>query len=363
MELGMRLLESKQKLEPEFLNHYTLYWQRVKKFWGLWPEYWEDLIVRGIRQGLEGTGRETSASFLKFVEASKIKMNRTWDALRLLCLHSPRGKTDIDIVDDIKLLEGQKWSFRLFEKLPVAKAIQLLKLVLSDKTDSNFLTDTPTNSILDLQTLKHGHSFNAILYQTMLQISMLDPVQQSKGCQKAVETYKDLKRQSESSREQPDRASYARAAGLYAIASGSLEFYAAHVKWLARFVSDPLTLEVVFSKNAIASREAVELLSGFPHTVSETTTLSEVSEKVFKANAILLQFREHQKAAFRQPSCQYYDWDALRTLQHGILNTRIRRGTRLQGIINVSQAELYGQIWGQNLDLFLEFWFRPMSKV
>lgn len=363
MELGMRLLEFNPNLENQFVKHCALYWQRITIYWGLWPEYWEDLVIRGMQLGLEGSGQNISASFLRFVDNSKIKEDRTWDAFRLLCLHLPKGKIEIGTTKDLRLLDRQKWNLEVLEKLPADKAIRILQFLLSDKLNSDFLDQVPSYSILHLSRVGDQYNFNALLYQTMLQISMPDELQRSKGYQRAIEAYENLKGQSESSREQQDRALYAKAAGLFAIASGSLEFYGAHVKWLVRFVQDPLTVKVIFGRYAIASKEASNLLSGIPYPLPKTTTLSKISKNVSMANAILLQFHEHQKAAKRQPSYQDCDWNAWRTLLVSSITTRIDRAPILQNNINASQGELYSQLWSQTLALFSQIGFEYMNKV
>ena len=51
----------------------------------------------------------------------------------------------------------------------------------------------------------------------------------------------DLKKKSTSSREQFERAEFAKAACFFAIASGSLELYGEIVAWLQRFIRDPVS--------------------------------------------------------------------------------------------------------------------------
>jgi hypothetical protein len=59
------------------------------------------------------------------------------------------------------------------------------------------------------------------------------------------EAVDEQKRKASTSREQTDRAFFAKSALLWAIASGSLAFYGETVIWARRFVRDPVSTVVL----------------------------------------------------------------------------------------------------------------------
>jgi hypothetical protein len=364
LDLGLRLLNTKAHLKNDFIVQDHFFWAQITVYWGKDPERWEDLVVKGLRLGLgSNSKRNISVGFTIFASKSGIKDDRTWPLLRLFCLHVPKNGVDIEVTTELKALARQKWDTQVFNRLSNDKAIRLLKGLLRANPNFDFLDASSGDSILSMQTLYDQHNFNALLYLTQLQTRSVDTNQQAEAAKRAEDAVADLKRKSASSREQPDRAQYAKAAGLFAIASGSLDIYGELVEWLQRFIRDPLTVKVIFHRDSIATIDASNLLSGIPKQLGNGASLSKISASVAKANEILLKFHAHKQLAKREPSFQAYDWKAVSALLRAAIKTRIYQAKQLQKMLNAADGELYGAIWSQTFAMFSQVGVESMHEV
>ena len=119
-------------------------------------------------------------------------------------------------------------------------------------------------------------NFNVVLFLTLLQ-------QDSEEIQIRTKSAVDeLRQKSATAREQTDRAKLAVAASAFAIASGSLDLYGDTITWQQRFVRDPLSVKVIFGRDAVMTTEGIELLSGIPNPLPKDITLAEVAVRVKK---------------------------------------------------------------------------------
>jgi hypothetical protein len=214
-----------------------------------------------------------------------------------------------------------------------------------------------------MQALYDQRNFEALRILTQLQARATDSNQRAEAYKRAEEAVANLKSKSASSREQPERAQYAKAAGFFAIASCSLKLYGEFVTWLQRFVRDPLTVKVVFSRDAIAPADSGSLLSGIPNPLPQDLSLSTISASVAEANEILLRFHAHKQLAKREPSYQKYDWKTVSTVLHTAIKTRIARARKLQKTLNAADGELYSAIWIQTFALFSQVGAESMQEV
>ena len=362
-DLGLRLLAAKKHLEQPFSITDDHFWHVIVENWGKWPEHWEDLFIKGLSLSLAGSVENVAEPLLKLANRSGIKKDRSWSLLRLYCLHALKNGVDVDQTQDFKFLARQRWSLQAFKKLDDGKILRLLQNLLEVNANFDFLHGASHTSVLHLQQVFEQHNFNAMLFLTQLEARSSDRAVRERARQRAMSNYKDLKGQSTRSREQKDRAQYAKAAGFVAIASGSLEMLGDHVHWLQRFIRDPLTVKTVFGGHAIAPQEASDLLSAIPDTDDPDMTLEEVSQNVAKANEILLMLHKHQQVARREPSYQLHDWQGVSSLLHSSVQTRIARAKRLQKSLDASQGDLYGAIWSQTFAMFSQTRAEYMRKV
>lgn len=364
LSLGMQLLAAKDKLKNGFVSTDANFWPLIIEYWRKWPENWEDLYIRGLQLGFGGSPQNIPDAFLKAANGKGIKKERTWSILRLYCLHAIKDGIDIDHATDLKVLAKQRWSIQAFQKLPDEKIIHLLKLLLRANQNFDFLQAGSRDSILSQQTIYDKHNFNVLLFLTQLQLRATDETEQGQAIERAEGMLEEFKKKASVSREQSERAQYARAAGYVAISSGSLEVFGDFVHWLQRFIRDPLTVKVVFNTSAIAVSEASNLLAAIPDVdYKQSLNLSDISETVAKANEILLKFHEHKQIAKREPSYQEHDWRGIQTLLHNSIKTRLERARKLQRSLDASQGELYSAIWSQTFAMWSRTGADSMREV
>jgi hypothetical protein len=369
MDLGMQLHAAKAKRKQSFAVPDDLFWHPIVEYWSKWPEHWQSLFFKGLQLGLGGSAKNIPNVFLKLANRSKVAKERSWELFRIVCLYTEtediRLGVDLNMSCPDKLLAKQKWTVETFRKLDDHSIHVLLDLLVRPGVNQNFdfLHGAPQNSILSQPNVDEQHNFNAQLWLIQLKTTLPGTDAQVKGRDKAADMIEQFKNKSVGSREQPERAKYAKAAGIVAIASGSLKLFGEHISWLQRFVRDPLTAKVVFAPNALASQEASNLLSAIPESWTEDITLDVVAENVAQANAILLNLHEHQELAKREPSYHNRDWQGVTTLLHDTIKTRIARARKLQQSLYASQGEVYSAIWSQTFAMFSQVGPDSMYKV
>lgn len=172
-----------------------------------------------------------------------------------------------------------------------------------------------------------------------------------------------FRQQSAASREQAERAQYAKAACFAAIASGSLGCYAETIEWTQRFVRDPLTVKTLFDRHSMLTEEGIELLSGVPSRLAETMTLAEASKRVSKANSILQTLQEHMRLAKREPSYRSQDWDAVVTLFDRATSRRIENVRKMRRHLTAPDGELFSALWSQTFAMLSDISAESLDRV
>lgn len=195
--------------------------------------------------------------------------------LRMFCLHIPGVGIDLDTTDDFTVLAEQGWSSDVFYQLNKEHAIRLLNGLLFAKPEYGFLQFSSgyTSILYNQYNPSQPHS-NAVLLSTLLSRSS------NATQQKAINAVDELRRKSAISREQPERASLAKRASDYAIASSNIGLYSETITWQQRFVRDALTVKEIFGRGAVTTREGIELLSGIPQPLPENITLAQAAKQV-----------------------------------------------------------------------------------
>jgi hypothetical protein len=170
MELGLKLLEVK----PEYKKgQFTgiRFWLKLKDFWRRAPAIWEDLFVKGLQLGLGGSQNNIGNDF-------KISQNKNpdkeWYLLRLHCQHIPKNGVDIEDTNNVKILAKQAWWAEMFLRLNSARAIDLLKKLITANAEYDFLRSTSQTTILKTQSVIGQRNFNAWLLLTLLQSKSSD---------------------------------------------------------------------------------------------------------------------------------------------------------------------------------------------
>ncbi|KAG9229525.1 hypothetical protein BJ875DRAFT_523077 [Amylocarpus encephaloides] len=338
--LGLRLLEAKPQLK--FSVQSKGLWVKLIDCWKRDPEFYDDAIVLALRLELSGPPTLIGENYLSTSRYLYKRRDLKWMLLRLYCVHVPEKGVDIDTTNDSKPLAKQSWSTAVFYELEKEQAIKLLEGILSVNPEYDFL-QAAKGSILSDHGVKFQHNFNVILLMTLFQ-------KDSEAIQKkATVAVNELRKKSATSREQPERAEFAIAASLYAIASGNLDLYGETVTWQQRFVRDPLTTKDIFGRAAVTTSEGIELLSGIPDPLPENVSLAQVSSYVKKANQILMTFYQTMEIARREPSWQQYHWTGLITLFDAAISKRVDRVGALGRQLQSLEADLYTAIWASTI--------------
>ena len=341
IRLGLQLLEAKPELMSKFRSHGM--WLKLSTRWKKAPEFYEDLVALALRLELGGSQKTIGKDFLSTSNAIRAKQELRWPLLRLYCLQVPKKGVDLDTDDDFTPLANQLWPSDVFYHLSKDQAVTLLNGLHHANPEYSFLQTPAKTSVLGNHGISSQRNFNAVLLLTFLQRDSEEIQMRAKS---AVD---ELRKKSATTRDQSDRANLAIAASGYAISSGSLDLYGETVTWQQRFARDPLSVKMIFARDAVMTAEGIELLSGIPEPVPEGITLAEVAVRVEKANEILKTFHETMLIAKREPSFQKRDWSDVMSLFGAAIDLRVDRAKDLQKHLRDPVADVYTAIWGGTL--------------
>ena len=158
--------------------------------------------------------------------------------LQLIFLYSKGLEVDIDTDEGLAKLPLGRWPSSLFLTLQREHAVALLLRLSRVKPEDSFLEVQGDRITILSQRPTPDSSYGG----PRLLLLLLREGSEA-GLKAAEGAVEELKTKALRSREQTDRAFYAKSASLYAIASGSLELYGDTVSWLRRFVRDPKTVK------------------------------------------------------------------------------------------------------------------------
>ncbi|KAL9095476.1 MAG: hypothetical protein Q9165_002347 [Trypethelium subeluteriae] len=341
--LGLQLLQIMPRLKVGFQS--TSIWSELMTRWTRVPELYEDLLVLALHLGLGGSQEAIGQDFMQALLYLKEKPELRWPLLRLRCLHIPKKGIDIDTVEDFKLLSHQPWACDVFSQLSEDRAIRLLKGLYEANPEYSFLQRPGRTSILSMQDIKSQRNFNAALLLIILQ-------RRSEEMQQSVKsTVDELRKKAAKAREQTDRAQFAKAAAACAIASGSLDLYKETVTWQQRYIRDPLTVKVIFARDATMTTEGIDLLSAIPQPLSDNMRLADIAANVKKADEVLMEFHSLMYLAKREPSFWQPDWNGVTSLFGETIDQRVHRAMELQKHLQSSEADIYAAIWSGTLGM------------
>ncbi|KAI3397683.1 hypothetical protein diail_10452 [Diaporthe ilicicola] len=342
IKLGLEILDKNRGKHRHDANSL---WTRTLSGWQNWPDQYEDALRLALRLGLAELPHKDPRSYLDIL--SSLQPERRERLLRFCYLDIPHRGIDLFSADDYRDFAKQTWPAELFRLLTPEQAIRLLKKLYEANAEYNFLEPPAGPSILMTRHVGSQDNFNVDLYLTMLQ---RDDQKVQTSAREAVDK---LRKKASAAREQADRATSAKAAASYAIATGSLEIYGETIVWQQRFVRDPLTVKSIFAHHVVRTDEGVELLSGVPtpETLAETCKdnipllLDEISREIKSADAVLRTLQETYLLAKREPSFQEQDWTHVKGLFTAALNSRMSRSKALQNHFEVPSSEIDQVIW------------------
>ncbi|KAI0472338.1 hypothetical protein F4859DRAFT_483842 [Xylaria cf. heliscus] len=316
--------------------------------WKEHPDQYEHLLVQGLRRGLGGSAEAISEGYLKTIDGipdEELSSELRWRLLRLYCKNVPPKGIDIETSSDYRCLANQEWSFRVVEKLEREHAVLFLDRLYKVNLNFDFFRAPGNYTSIYSMRLAPRRNFNVELFLTTHNRG--DAYAQ----QRAQDEVELLRRKAATARDQEDRALFAKASAHYAIATGDLEVYAETLLWQQRFIRDPLTVQSIFSRDAILTLEGIALLSGITLSPTEDTTLSTISQRLAVANQMLKGFHEAHRMAKKEPSYNNSDWAALRFLYTDVYNERVSRAKKLKLQPHESELDMFHVIWEGTADL------------
>ncbi|KAI1193176.1 hypothetical protein F5X97DRAFT_50478 [Nemania serpens] len=379
VKLGLRLIE----LKPDFKlsSDAGVLWAEIVTLWKKYPQQYEDLLFQGIRlglrgsntilpviatrwkeepdqyepllvhslrQGLGGSAGKISEGYLKTISGitlAELSPKLRWRLLRLYCQHVPQEGIDIETSSDFKCLANQEWSFELVSELEREHAALFLDRLYKVNPNFDFLrAPTGYRSIYSRRNTPR-RNFNVELLLIAYRRRDAD------AQHRAQEEVDQLRKKAATSREQGDRAIFAKAAAYYAIATGDLEVYAETLIWQQRFIRDPLTAQAIFAPDAILTKEGVALLSGIAPSQVEGTTLSVIRQRLAVANSILESLNEAHRLAKKEPSYKQSNWAALLSIYSDVYNERVLRVKKVELGLQENELDMFHTIWEGTADL------------
>ncbi|KAI0552861.1 hypothetical protein F4679DRAFT_571543 [Xylaria curta] len=321
-------------------------------------DQYEHLLIQGLRQGLGGSAEKISEGYLKTISGiprQELSSELRWRLLRLYCQHVPQKGVDIETSSDFRCLANQEWAFEVVDKLKKEHAVIFLNHLYKVNPSFDFLRPPMSyKSILSLRTSRRN--FNVDLLLTSYHCGDDD------AQQRARDDVDQIRKKAATSPEQEDRALFAKASAHYAIATGDLDVYAETLLWQQRFIRDPLTVQSIFTRDAILTREGVALLSGITSPI-EDTTLSIIRQRLPVANQMLKSFSEAKRMANKEPSYKHSAWTALQSLYDDVYRERVSRIKKVKLQPHESELDLFHIIWDGTTDLVSSIGSDILSQV
>ncbi|GAP87988.1 putative DNA-binding protein hexbp [Rosellinia necatrix] len=306
------------------------------------PDEYEQLLVHALRYGLGGVLKEMSEGYLKTINSlprAELSSELRWRLLRLYCQHIPPKGIDIETALDFKCLANQEWSFEVVDKLEIDHAVLFLSRLYESNPHFDFLR-APSDYV-SIYSMRHQPrpNFNVELLLTSHRRGDAD------AQQRARDEVDQLRKKAATSREQEDRAIFAKASAHYAIATGDPEVYAETLVWQQRFIRDPLTVQSIFARDAILTVEGIALLSGITLSPTECTTVSQIQQQLGLANQMLEQFNAARRMASKEPSYDYSTWGTLQSLYTDVYNERVSRAKKVKLQPDEPNLDMFHIIW------------------
>lgn len=214
----------------------------------------------------------------------------------------------------------------------------------------------PEGDFLDYSNVSHNTlSIFRFDHRKETTLLLLYLFRTEEGREEKAETAMDQRRKkAATSREQADRAYWAKYAVFCAIASGSQNLYAETLLWVRRYNKDALTVKELYSPSTVQTPEGIDLLCGVPErSHSSTIILGDVEQSVKKGNEICLLLLDTACMGIREPSFSAHDWTAVCSLMNRVVQLRLNRVNKLQTVLGATDTEIYSAVWNHTIETAL----------
>ena len=271
-----------------------------------------------------------------------------YDLLRIICLHNADIQVDIDSDDGLKAIRIQTWPTFVFMMLQRDHSLKLLKRLIRLKPEADFLQLDFGYTIFSQAKSPGSRRCDTRLLLTMLQTTKEAGVHES-----PINTLESLKSKASSSREQTDRAFFAKSAAFHAVAGKDLTLYENTVQWTRRFLRDAMTVKTVYSPDVTNTVEGIALLGGIPEDLGSWTA-AEICMRIINANKIMLDFLDAAVTSLREPFFYARDWTGPLSLFQKVVLNRMSNADRLKRRFQLSEDEIYDILWTGTLYMLLQ---------
>ncbi|KAL8666790.1 MAG: hypothetical protein Q9168_007412, partial [Polycauliona sp. 1 TL-2023] len=331
---------------PAFLCHLASYWSRKDAIKQSAPD-----IALSECLGLYGVSERNNVYGSTFELAQNLypKIHQRHRYLLLCKVMQSFTKPGIDLNDLASDHSSTypNWPCRLFIGMTTGEALALLKRLSNTRQDGNFLAIEGDNSIFSQPSKSNGIRTDPGLLLTYLSRGQAGAISQ------AEVAIKQMQSKSASSREQTDRAFFAKSAMFYAIASGSLDLYHGVITWCRRYIKDPMTARTVFGDGSVLTAEGIDLLSGMYNDKLQAPSTAADHWQVAKANHVVLELFNICCSALKEPSFNVNDWDAIKSIYGSVVQRRMHITTLLQQNQHGSETVILDQVWTNTIDTLI----------
>ncbi|KAL9038483.1 MAG: hypothetical protein Q9180_003109, partial [Flavoplaca navasiana] len=269
--------------------------------------------------------------------------------LQHIMKHFTKPETNLDDAGCNKSIEFREWSCKWFTDMDPSEASSLLKRLIQSRKEHNFLSLERNRTIFNHPTMPEGRHADPGLLLTYLSRG------QEGSLTNATTITRQTQKKSETSREQADRAFYAKSALFYAIASGSITLYHDTLTWSRRFVKDPMTARKIFGGGSVLTIDGIELLTGMYSHDPPHAPLREADHwQIEGGNRILLGLFDIACSSLNEPSFNVNDWDGMKQTYRMVIEQRMRAITSLQRGHHASEKMINERVWRPTIDMLIE---------
>ena len=320
----------------------------VVKAWSSAPSLFQECLTDFISL-LHGRAQTGLSCYEVLIH--EVAESQRYDLLRIIYRHSTEIRTDIDIDDELSSVSIKRWPIFIFQILQRDHSLRLLQKLIRLNPEANFL-ELLANRSANRTILSQARLPDSDFGDPQILLAILEPKKKGVEHEAQKDILEALKSKASKSREQSNRAFFAKSAAFHAIASGSLDLYDETVQWTRRFLRDAMTVKTVYSPDATLTVEGVAMLGGVPDDLVPWNA-AEICERITKANTIMLNLLDAAVASVREPSFYAPDWHGPLSLFPNVVLIRMSNASRLQRHFGLSEDSVYELLWSQTIEMLL----------
>lgn len=317
----------------------------IADYWSNAAPLFKECLIYYI--GLLRDGSQRALSYYRNLIQHVAEPQR-YDLLSVICLHGIDNGVDIESDDGLKTVPILKWPIFIFQVLQRDHSLSLLQRLVRLKPEANFL-ELPSGRTILSQPRSPSSRFG----DPRLLLAILQGGNECAEHEEQKHVLETLKTKATKSREQKDRAFFAKSAAFHAIVSGSLELYGDVVQWNRRFLRDAMTVKMIFSPYATCTVEGIALLRGIPEDLDPWSP-ADIRTRITKANSIIMIFLEMAVRSLREPSFHAPDWTGPLSLFREVVMNRMNNAGRLKSHFHLSEDEIYELLWSETSAMLLQ---------